>query len=191
MRERDTEANEPSPEGSRGFCWFYNRPSSVQYKALVATGVYRPDAAQYCLAHHLQKLLSAAEGLRAGPRVQSPGSDSSSEAISSATRDGTKSWQSRAHVIPPQPTLRPFFQRIESRNSLALTRVLSSHRHALQVDSPRGLFLSGEVGTGKSMLLDLLPRACLQAGRGDGISVPSCSMPSPGLSSFRCPAPTR
>jgi predicted ATPase len=37
-----------------------------------------------------------------------------------------------------------------------LIRVLTSHQAALHVDAPSGLFLSGEVGTGKSMLLDLL-----------------------------------
>ncbi|KAK5148011.1 hypothetical protein LTR04_000725, partial [Oleoguttula sp. CCFEE 6159] len=43
----------------------------------------------------------------------------------------------------------------ERRDSLALTRVLTSHEAALQLDSPRGLMLHGEVGTGKSMLVDL------------------------------------
>jgi protein AFG1 len=41
------------------------------------------------------------------------------------------------------------------RDSLALTRVLNSHEAALELDSPRGLMLHGEVGTGKSMLIDL------------------------------------
>jgi protein AFG1 len=41
------------------------------------------------------------------------------------------------------------------RDSLALTRLLNSHDTALQLDSPRGLMLHGEVGTGKSMLIDL------------------------------------
>jgi predicted ATPase len=44
----------------------------------------------------------------------------------------------------------------EGKESLALTRVLTSYETAIGIDSPRGLFLSGEVGTGKSMLLDLL-----------------------------------
>lgn len=33
---------------------------------------------------------------------------------------------------------------------------MDSHETAIAIDSPRGLFLSGDVGTGKSMLLDLL-----------------------------------
>lgn len=43
----------------------------------------------------------------------------------------------------------------ERRDSLALTRVLTSRDAAVQLDSPRGLMLHGEVGTGKSMLVDL------------------------------------
>jgi protein AFG1 len=43
----------------------------------------------------------------------------------------------------------------EKRDSLALTKVLTSHEAAMNLDSPRGLMLHGEVGTGKSMLIDL------------------------------------
>lgn len=43
----------------------------------------------------------------------------------------------------------------ERRDTLALTRVLTSHDEAMQLQSPKGLMLHGEVGTGKSMLIDL------------------------------------
>lgn len=43
----------------------------------------------------------------------------------------------------------------EKRDSLALTRTLTSHEAALNMTSPKGLMLHGEVGTGKSMLIDL------------------------------------
>lgn len=43
----------------------------------------------------------------------------------------------------------------EKRDSLALTRTLTSHEAALALQSPKGLMLHGEVGTGKSMLIDL------------------------------------
>ncbi|KAF2269223.1 hypothetical protein CC78DRAFT_529451 [Lojkania enalia] len=43
----------------------------------------------------------------------------------------------------------------EKRDSLALTRVLTSHEAAMNLQSPKGLMLHGEVGTGKSMLVDL------------------------------------
>jgi predicted ATPase len=41
-------------------------------------------------------------------------------------------------------------------STLALTRTTPLHTSALQIDSPLGLLLYGEVGRGKSMLLDLL-----------------------------------
>ncbi|KAF2848012.1 mitochondrial ATPase [Plenodomus tracheiphilus IPT5] len=43
----------------------------------------------------------------------------------------------------------------ERRDSLALTRVLTDHEQAMQLQSPKGFMLHGEVGTGKSMLIDL------------------------------------
>ena len=43
----------------------------------------------------------------------------------------------------------------EQRDSRALTRVLTDHDQAMALQSPKGLMLHGEVGTGKSMLIDL------------------------------------
>jgi protein AFG1 len=43
----------------------------------------------------------------------------------------------------------------QNRDSLELTRVLTDHEQAMQLQSPKGLMLHGEVGTGKSMLIDL------------------------------------
>lgn len=43
----------------------------------------------------------------------------------------------------------------KDRDSLELTRVLTNHEEAMQLQSPKGLMLHGEVGTGKSMLIDL------------------------------------
>lgn len=48
----------------------------------------------------------------------------------------------------------------DKRDSVALTRVLTSHDEAMQLQSPKGLMLHGEVGTGKSMLIDLF-QECL------------------------------
>lgn len=45
--------------------------------------------------------------------------------------------------------------RRENIESLAMTKVLTNHEEAMQLDSPKGLMLHGEVGTGKSMLIDL------------------------------------
>ena len=43
----------------------------------------------------------------------------------------------------------------EQKNSLALTRVLTDYEAALEIKSPKGLLVHGDVGTGKSMLIDL------------------------------------
>ena len=48
----------------------------------------------------------------------------------------------------------------EQRDSRALTRVLTDHDQAMSLQSPKGLMLHGEVGTGKSMLIDLF-QECL------------------------------
>jgi protein AFG1 len=41
------------------------------------------------------------------------------------------------------------------QDTLALTRSLTDHDAAMEIDAPRGLLLHGAVGTGKSMLVDL------------------------------------
>jgi predicted ATPase len=48
------------------------------------------------------------------------------------------------------------FAKKQRRDTLALTRVLTNYEAAMNLSSPRGLLLHGEVGTGKSMLVDLL-----------------------------------
>lgn len=56
---------------------------------------------------------------------------------------------------PPSVRL-PLWRAQETAQSRALVRSLTSHEGALEIQSPRGLLLHGEVGTGKSMLIDLL-----------------------------------
>ena len=56
----------------------------------------------------------------------------------------------------PRGFLSSIWQQKEHRDSLALTKVLTSHEGALTIDSPQGFLLHGEVGTGKSMMIDLL-----------------------------------
>lgn len=64
-------------------------------------------------------------------------------------------------AAPTTPPPRRFFSphlhlRSQNRDAKNLIRVLTTADHALELDTPRGFLLSGEVGTGKSMLLDLL-----------------------------------
>ncbi|KAK3316711.1 AFG1-like ATPase-domain-containing protein [Apodospora peruviana] len=117
----------------------------VKYQSLVATGVCSPDASQHPLAHHLQKIYLRLKDYEPAQEYRRR-LHQVTQVLDQAKPDDEYELASRNHPIRRYP----LFAR------LALTRVLTSHQAALHADSPKGLFLSGEVGTGKSMLLDLL-----------------------------------
>ncbi|KAJ8133317.1 hypothetical protein O1611_g316 [Lasiodiplodia mahajangana] len=128
----------------------------VKYHSLLATGSCSPDPAQHRLALHLQKVYHRLKDY--SPSVEYR---TRLRAITSALNDSKEDNRSlhlasESHPIRRNPLLARFFARTRSTDTLALTRVLTSHEEAIHIDSPQGLFLSGEVGTGKSMLLDLL-----------------------------------
>ncbi|KAL2016375.1 hypothetical protein VTK56DRAFT_3797 [Thermocarpiscus australiensis] len=127
----------------------------VKYTSLVATGVYSPDAAQYRLAHHLQKLYLRLRDYTPAQEYRSR-LRQIAKAVEPAEAQAGKDLASASHPIRRNPLFARFFGRQDAKDSLALARVLTCKEAALHVDSPKGLFLSGEVGTGKSMLLDLL-----------------------------------
>ncbi|KAK4249748.1 AFG1-like ATPase-domain-containing protein [Corynascus novoguineensis] len=127
----------------------------VKYTSLIATGVYSPDAAQYRLAHHLQRVYTRLKDYSPSHEYRNR-LRQIAKAVEATREDGKDGLASPTHPIRRNPLFARFFQRDEGKDSLALTRVLTSYQAALHVDSPKGLFLSGEVGTGKSMLLDLL-----------------------------------
>ncbi|KAK8044727.1 hypothetical protein PG993_004751 [Apiospora rasikravindrae] len=129
----------------------------VKYQSLLETGYYCPDPAQHRLAIHLQKIYKRLKDY--SPSVEYRArlkAISSTLDESRRTREGSSTLAAANHPIRRNPLFTRFFASTEDRDSLALTRVLAGHEAAIQIDSPRGLFLSGEVGTGKSMLLDLL-----------------------------------
>ncbi|KAK3995762.1 putative ATPase [Cladorrhinum sp. PSN332] len=127
----------------------------IKYTSLVATGVYHPDAAQYRLAYHLRKLYLRLKDYTPATEYRAR-LQQIAKIVEPAKTDDEKELASPTHPIRRNPLFARFFQTNEARDSLALARVLTSHQAALHVNSPQGLFLSGEVGTGKSMLIDLL-----------------------------------
>ena len=128
----------------------------VKYNSLIATGVCVPNTSQYHLAHHLQKLYVRLKDYSPSEEYRNRLNQISRAVAKSRDNDEDPTLASARHPIRRNPLFARFFQKSESRESMELVRVLTSHHAALHVDSPKGLFLSGEVGTGKSMLLDLL-----------------------------------
>jgi predicted ATPase len=128
----------------------------VKYSSLIATGVYSPDVAQYRLAHHLQKVYLRLKDYTPSHEYRSRLRQIAKAVAPAQGEDGGQELASASHPIRRNPLFARFFKRDVGSESLALARVLTSHQAALHIDSPKGLFLSGEVGTGKSMLLDLL-----------------------------------
>ncbi|KAK3937904.1 lactation elevated protein 1 [Diplogelasinospora grovesii] len=129
----------------------------VKYNALIATGVYSPDASQHRLALHLQKLYLRLKDYTPAQEYRSRLRQITQAVDSVQKPDDALELAAENHPIRRNPLFARFFQKSDAgTDSLALTRVLTSHQAALDANSPKGLFLSGEVGTGKSMLLDLL-----------------------------------
>ena len=122
----------------------------VKYRALVATKQVLPDQSQLRLALHLQKLYDRLKDYE--PQIEySARLDQISRTV--------RGQRFASHDEAPPPRQSTYWSSLleakEKRDSLALTRKLTSHESALELDSPRGLMLHGEVGTGKSMLIDL------------------------------------
>ncbi|KAI1630625.1 AFG1-like ATPase-domain-containing protein [Biscogniauxia mediterranea] len=132
----------------------------VKYQSLLATGLCCPDAAQHRLALHLQKvyhrLKDYSPSVEYRERLKAITS-ALDRAKNNASSSSPPALAVESHPIWRNPLFARFFGRTDGRDpGLALTKVLTSHEEAIQINSPQGLFLSGEVGTGKSMLLDLL-----------------------------------
>ncbi|CAK3868073.1 Lactation elevated 1 B [Lecanosticta acicola] len=129
----------------------------VKYRALVATKAITPDPSQHRLAIHLAKLYERLKDYE--PELEySHRLDQISRAVNAGSRQRRIFTAQDASPPPPPPrpsAWRRWFAEKERRDTLALTRKLTSHESALQMDSPRGLMLHGDVGTGKSMLIDL------------------------------------
>ncbi|KAI1350681.1 AFG1-like ATPase-domain-containing protein [Xylaria sp. FL0043] len=128
----------------------------VKYQSLLATGYCCPDPAQQRLALHLRKVYHRLKDYT--PSIEYRTKLRAVTSALSHHKGGDQSHRlaTERHPIRRNPLFARFFARTQGRDTLALTRVLSNHEAAIHIDSPQGLFVSGEVGTGKSMLLDLL-----------------------------------
>jgi predicted ATPase len=128
----------------------------VLYRALLSTKTIDPDPAQHRLALKLQELYHRLKDYSPQTEYRAQ-----LKALSRVVQDASGQEEDRSVAVPGHPLRRnplfaQFFRKEEQQDTLALTRALTSHEAAMSLDSPRGLLLHGEVGTGKSMLLDLL-----------------------------------
>ncbi|ODA80311.1 hypothetical protein RJ55_03269 [Drechmeria coniospora] len=139
----------------------------VKYQTLVKSGLYSPDPAQHRLARHLRSVYLRIKDY--SPRVEYRQRLDDVARLTEAKHPdevaprGVLALQN--HGIWRNPLFRHLLPAGGKADSLALTRVLQGHHSAIEIDSPKGLFLSGEVGTGKSMLLDLLADALPTKGK--------------------------
>ncbi|KAI9708017.1 MAG: hypothetical protein M1820_004221 [Bogoriella megaspora] len=122
----------------------------VLYRALLSTRQIDPDPAQHRLAVHLQKLYEQLKDYE--PEAEY--SERLNQVNQSVNRSDGSSVQSNSS-IGTRGVWQSLLSQKEKKDSLALTRVLTDHEAAMNLKSPKGLMLHGEVGTGKSMLIDL------------------------------------
>ncbi|KAI9847141.1 MAG: hypothetical protein M1838_000998 [Thelocarpon superellum] len=131
----------------------------VLYRALVATKRIDADPAQHRLALHLQKLYHRLKDYEPTVEYSARLKDLRrliGEAEGGAATAGASSARRRRDDVPKGGIFSSLLAQKDKRDILALTRVVTSHEEAMRLTSPQGLLLHGEVGTGKSMLVDLL-----------------------------------
>lgn len=133
------------------------------YRTLLATQKIDADPAQHRLALHLQKVYNRLNSYN--PEVDyNHRLDQINQVVrkslpSSTEIDKTTDGHDNGKFKGIFASLRA--EKVD-RNTLAITKRLTSHESAMNIQSPQGLLLHGDVGTGKSMLIDLLAD-CLPA----------------------------
>jgi peroxisome-assembly ATPase len=140
----------------------------ILYRAQVATKRIRPDPAQHRLALQLQKLYFRLKDYapeveyryrlekigRAVARSQPSSSGDGAQqrdSVRAEDENGPVNGEPKIGVLSSLLSFNSF-----AASTLALTRTTPLHDSALSINSPMGMLLYGEVGRGKSMLLDLL-----------------------------------
>ncbi|KAF1849966.1 mitochondrial ATPase-like protein [Cucurbitaria berberidis CBS 394.84] len=125
----------------------------VLYRSLITTQKIRPDPAQHRLALHLQKLYDRLIDYE--PKAEYSQRLQALSRVVDSQNAPTTSTNSKVNRFGRRGVWTSLLAQKERRDSVALTRVLTSHEEAIQLQSPKGLMLHGGVGTGKSMLIDL------------------------------------
>ncbi|KIW67547.1 hypothetical protein PV04_06791 [Phialophora macrospora] len=132
----------------------------VLYRALLATKKIKPDPAQHRLALHLQKLYFRLKDYAPEVEYRYRLEKITRDLPRHSRRPGHGAESARAENQNPSRVLSSWLAIKSSAfltaDTLALTRTTPLHDSALSIPSPRGMLLYGEVGRGKSMLLDLL-----------------------------------
>lgn len=120
-------------------------PRSI-YQSLVSTGRIKPDHAQARLSVQLQKLYYRLKDYE--PEIE----------YKHRLEQLTRSIQlpQSTHLKPQRSLLSSIWQSDIKAPNLSLTPTIPIYDSALSIQSPQGMLLHGEVGRGKSMLLDLL-----------------------------------
>jgi peroxisome-assembly ATPase len=121
----------------------------VLYHTLLATKRIDPDPAQHRLALELQKIYFRLKDY--SPRVEYGARlKAISRAVGQAPDEKVKTSISESgYPLRRNRLFTRFLLREREKETLALARVLTSYESAMNLDSPRGLLLHGEVGTGK------------------------------------------
>lgn len=124
----------------------------VKYRSLLASKSLRPDPAQHRLALHLEKFYHRLKNY-------SPELDYRHRLAtiqSSLAQAGNDPLDEKQLVSPSRWGLFPGWMSRRPDTEFALTPTVPIQESAISIHSPQGLLLYGEVGRGKSMILDLL-----------------------------------
>ena len=127
----------------------------VLYRSLLTTRQIEPDPAQHRLALHLQKLYYRLKDyepeVEYRKQLEQIGRTVSKSSPQQTTGNGsTQPGTARNGIFSA------FSAQKERAETLALIKKYTNSENAMKIQSPQGLLLYGEVGTGKSMLVDLL-----------------------------------
>lgn len=129
----------------------------VLYRALLTSKHIEPDPAQHRLALHLRKLYYRLKDYQPevdfSHRLDQLNRLAKNQGVPKDAEDGAVG---NIHDGQRKGIFASLRGQREKTEAMALTRRLTNHESAIHLQSPQGLLLYGEVGTGKSLLVDLL-----------------------------------